>query len=141
MRLVLDTAVMVAAIRSRNGASNKILRSCFEGHVQMLVSVPLMMEYEAVMSREEHLRASGLAQADIVALLDDVATVLVPVRLAFHWRPNLSDPDDDMVAETSANGGAEVLVTFNVRDFRQGVNFAFEVLTPAATVKKMEMEI
>jgi putative PIN family toxin of toxin-antitoxin system len=139
MRLVVDTSVMVAAIRSNLGASNRILEACLLERVEMLVSVPLMMEYEAVMSRSEHLKAARLERADIERLLDDVAAVLVPVRLAFLWRPNLPDPNDDMVLETAMNGGADVLVTFNIRDFLPfAERFGIEVLLPSEFVRRRE---
>lgn len=139
MRLVLDTAVMIAAIRSNRGASNGILTACFQERVGILVSVPLMMEYEAVMSRPEHLKASGLTQADVGALLDELATILIPVELAFLWRPNLPDADDDMVLETAVNGKADALVTFNRRDFATiAPRFGVDVLLPGEALKRME---
>ena len=75
MRLVLDTAVMVAAIRSDAGASRWLLRAALERQrgLTLLVSVPLLIEYEAVMTRAEHLNASGLSTVDVRALLDAVA--------------------------------------------------------------------
>ncbi|HSZ73192.1 MAG TPA: putative toxin-antitoxin system toxin component, PIN family [Rhizomicrobium sp.] len=140
MRLVLDTAIMVAVIRSHHGASNRILTACFQKRAQILVSVPLMMEYEAVMSRTEHLKASGLTQPDIAALLDELATVLIPVELAFLGRPNLPDADDDMVLETAANGAADALVTFNKRDFAAiAPKFGIAVLSPGEALRRMEL--
>ncbi len=77
MRLVLDTAAMVAAIRSDRGASRWLLRSALERRrsLTFLISVPLLLEYEAVMTRTEHLRAAGLSAADVRVLLDAVAAV------------------------------------------------------------------
>ncbi len=99
MRLVLDTAVMVAAIRSDAGASRVLLRAALERRrrVTMLVSVALLIEYEAVMTRGEHLDAAGLLSTDVGALLDAFAAVAEPVRLSYLWRPALPDADDDMV--------------------------------------------
>src|SRR2546425_11318590 len=87
MRLVVDTAVMVSAIRSDTGASRHLLVAGLGRRFTMLVSVPLLIEYQAVMTRPEHLAASGLSVADVEAVLDAVAAVLEPVRLAFLWRP------------------------------------------------------
>ena len=131
---------MVAAIRSNRGASNRILTACFQGRADILVSVPLMMEYEAVMSRAEHLKASGLTQFEVETLLDELAAVLIPVELAFLWRPNLPDADDDMVLETAANGRADALVTFNRRDFMPiAAKFGIDVVSPGEALKRMEL--
>jgi predicted nucleic acid-binding protein len=99
MRMVLDTAVLVAAIRSDAGASRWLVRAALERRrgLTLLVTVPLLIEYEAVMTRTEHLKASGLSIGDVEALFDAVAAVAEPVRLAYLWRPTLLDVDDDMV--------------------------------------------
>ena len=118
MRLVLDTDVMVAALRSKLGASRQLLVAGLERRITLLGSVPLMLEYEAVLMRAEHLTASGLSAKEMNAVLDAVAAVSEPVRLSFLWRPMLADPNDDMVLETAANGAGDWIVTFNQRDFR-----------------------
>ena len=74
-----------------------------------------MVEYEAVLTRREHLDASGLSAAEVNEVLDALATVLVPVQLHFVWRPRLKDPADEMVLETAVNEAADYLATFNVR--------------------------
>ena len=139
MRLVLDTATMVAAIRSDAGASQRLLVAALKRRFVLLASVPLMIEYQAVMSRPEHLHASGLSEEDVNVLLDSVAAVAEPVRLAFLWRPALRDPDDDMVLEAAVNGRADAIATFNVRDFG-GVSarFGIEVLTPGEAWRRLE---
>lgn len=103
---MLDTDVPVAAVRSDRGASRVLVEGALRQRYQMLVSVPLMLECEAVLTRPEHLDASGLCGEDIGVLLDAVARVAEPIRLAFLWRPALPDPDDDMVLETAVNGRA-----------------------------------
>jgi predicted nucleic acid-binding protein len=87
VRFVLDTDVMVAAIRSDTGASRRLLIAGLQRLCTLVLSVPLAIEYEAVMTRAEHLAASGLTKADVGALLDTVVSVAEPVRLAFLWRP------------------------------------------------------
>src|SRR5450759_996469 len=110
---VLDTAAMVAAIRSDAGASRRLLVAALEQRFTLLIS-----EYEAVMTRAQHLVASKLSAQDVGILLDAVASVGEPVRPAFLWRPSLRDADDDMVLEVAVNGQADAIVTFNRRDFR-----------------------
>jgi len=139
MRLVVDTAVMVAAIRSDTGASRYLLVAGLEGRFTMLASVPLLLEYQAVMSRWEHLTASRLSVADVEALLDAVAAIAEPVHLDFLWRPALADPDDDMVLETGMNGRADAIVTFNRRHFVAVTKrFGIDVVSPADAINRLE---
>jgi len=139
MRLVLDTDVMVAAIRSDAGASRRLLVAGLQQTCTLLLSVPLIFEYEAVMTRPEHLEAARLSTADVEALLDAVVRVAEPVRPAFLWRPTLKDANDDMVLEVAVNGRADRLVTFNQRDFaRIGAQFGIVVCAPGDAVKAVE---
>ena len=141
VRLVLDTAALVAAIRSDAGASRWLLRSALEARrgLTLLVSVPLLLEYEAVMTRAEHLRAAGLSATDVELLLDAVAAVAEPVRLAYLWRPRLPDANDDMVLEAAINGRADAIVTFNLRHFgRTAEGFGIAVLSPGEAMIRLE---
>lgn len=97
----------------------------------MLVSVPLMFEYEAVMSRDEHLEAAGLTRMEVGEILDVVAKVCTPVYFRFLWRPRLKDPGDEMVLETAVNGNADLLVSFNIRHLESAAGeFGIRVLPP-----------
>lgn len=135
---VLDTDVVVAALRSDRGASRQLLLAALERRFELLVSVPLLLEYEAVSTRPEHLAASGLSSAEVGRVLDDLARVARPVRLSFRWRPKLSDPDDDMVLETAINGSAHAIVTFNQRDFSAGIrDFDCAVILPGTALRQI----
>ena len=141
---VLDTDVAVAALRSDRGASRQLLRAALNRQFELLLSVPLILEYEAVMTRPQHLAASacGLSRAEVGHVLDDLAAVARPVRLAFRWRPRLSDPDDDMVLETAINGSASAIVTFNQRDFAAGTKgFSCAVILPAMALQQIRSVI
>ena len=141
MRLVLDTATMVAGIRSDRGASRRLLRMALEGRgFRLLISVPLLIEYEAVLTRPEHLKVARLTIDDIGVLLPDaVAAVAERVELAFLWRPMLPDADDDMVLETAINGRADGIVTFNRRDFEAAEErFGIAVLSARDAVRRLE---
>lgn len=138
MRWVLDTATMVAAIRSDAGASRQLLEGSLRRRFTLLLSVSLMIEYEAVMTRKEHLAASGLSATDVAVLLDAIAAIAEPVRLAYLWRPTLRDPADDMVLEAAANGGADAIVTFNRRDFLSAApRFGIDVLAPGEAIARL----
>jgi putative PIN family toxin of toxin-antitoxin system len=138
LRLVLDTDVLVAALRSDRGASRQLLIAALDGEVEVVVSVPLMLEYEAVLTRPAHLDASGLNSEQVNEILDALAKVLVPVHLRFLWRPTLSDPADEMVLETAVNGEADRLVTFNVRHLAKAAReFGIRVLRPPDVLKEV----
>jgi predicted nucleic acid-binding protein len=104
----------------------------------MVATVALFIEYEAVLTRPEHLAAAGITVAEAENILDVLASVAEPVEPHFLWRPRLRDADDDMVLEAAVNGQAEAIATFNARDFG-GVaeEFGIEVLTPSEILKRM----
>lgn len=130
LRVVLDTNVLVAASRSRLGASFLVLQALRKGRYKALVSVPLMLEYEAVLKRPEQLEASRRSEVATDAFLDAFSLCVEPVHLHYLWRPQLRDPADEMGLETTLNGRANALVTLNVGDFAAAANFRMPVLTP-----------
>ncbi|MEN9891142.1 MAG: hypothetical protein RLY78_1437 [Pseudomonadota bacterium] len=136
MVYVLDTNVLIAAVRSPTGASAELLRRTLQARLTVLCSVPLFLEYEDVLSRPEHLAVSGVGLGEVCNLLDALAGVVKPVTIQFLWRPQLRDPKDDLVLELAVNGlglGDPVtLVTFNQRDFLpQATAFGVPVIGPA----------
>jgi putative PIN family toxin of toxin-antitoxin system len=135
---ILDTDVLVAALRSDRGASRQLLLAALERQFELLASVPLILEYEAVLTRPEHLAACGLNAAEVGRVIDSLVSVATPVQLAFRWRPRLSDPNDDMVLETAINGSAAAIVTFNQRDFASGINhFHCAAVSPATALQRL----
>jgi len=141
LRIVLDTDVLVAALRSDRGASRQLLISALDGKIEVLVSVPLVVEYEAVLTRPEHLQASGLTVVEVNEVLDALVKVSVPVLLRFLWRPRLKDPADEMVLETAVNGSADRLATFNVRHLAVAAReFGIRVLRPRDLWKEIQRQ-
>lgn len=131
VRVVLDTNVVVAALRSGRGASRQLLLAALDRRIVMLASVPLMLEYEAVLTRPVQLLETGLDRKEMIEVLDAVAAVVEPVSMRFLWRPCLKDPGDEMVLETAVNGRANRLVTFNKRHFAgAAVHFGISVASP-----------
>jgi putative PIN family toxin of toxin-antitoxin system len=131
MRAVLDTNVVVAGLRSRRGASYRLLESLPSRLFTPLLSVPLMFEYEAVLKRERQRAAMALGMSDVESVLDMLAAASEHVRLYYLWRPLLPDPKDEMVIELAVTGRADAIVTFNARDFSAAAQrFGFAVTTP-----------
>jgi putative PIN family toxin of toxin-antitoxin system len=138
VRTVLDTAVLVAAIRSNKGASHQLVRAALENRFELLLSVPLLLEYEAVLKRPEHLKASGGTTREIDKLLGALIAVSKPVYRAFFWRPLLRDADDDMVLEAAMSGHADFLVTFNRRDFEPAASqLGIAIVSPQETLREI----
>lgn len=117
MRVVLDTSVVIAGFRSADGASRRWLEASLRQEVTLLLSVPLVLQYEEVLLRSQNMAAHGLTGAEIATLLDGICSVAEAVELSYLWRPLLRDPDDEMVLETAVLGRADTLLTFNIRDF------------------------
>jgi putative PIN family toxin of toxin-antitoxin system len=131
VKLVLDTDVVVAALRSPAGVSAALVQAALDGRVRLLANVALVLEYEAVCLRPEHLAAAGLDRADAALFVDGVAALCEPVESHFVWRPQLRDPADEMVLEAAGNGQADAIVTFNRRDFGAvPARFGIDVLLP-----------
>jgi putative PIN family toxin of toxin-antitoxin system len=138
MRIVLDTSVLVAALRSRSGAGNAILRMVAERRVVLLATPPLFLEYEEVLLRAEHRLVHRLSLDEVSTFLQELAALIEPVELHFRWRPQVHDSDDEMVLETAINGEADALVTYNTGDFLAAAErFRLAVLTPAEFLKRM----
>ena len=137
LRLTVDTNVMASAFRSRSGASFALIGLARRQRVRMLATPPLFLEYEAVLKRPEQLAASGLSPADVDAALDALAALIEPVEAHLSWRPQLDDPDDEMVLEAAINGHADALVTYNETDFRAAASrFGLRLARPVEILRE-----
>ena len=139
MRIVLDADAVIAAMRSPTGASAAILRAVRQRQAKLSLSVALAMEYEAVCKRPEHRLEAGLSSGQVEIFLDAIIAMAEPVRTHFLWRPQLRDPNDEMVLEAAVNGRADALVTFNVRDYgNSATQFGVEVLLPREAIGRIK---
>jgi predicted nucleic acid-binding protein len=127
-RVVLDTNVLVAALRSRRGASYQVLMRVDTGLYEPVVSVPLVLEYEAAAMKL--VGESRLTAHDVEAVIDYICAQAVAAKVFYLWRPMLNDPNDDMVLEAAVASGCSHIVTFNLRDFAGAERFGIGVLTP-----------
>jgi putative PIN family toxin of toxin-antitoxin system len=139
VRLVLDTDVVVAAMRSPRGGSAELLRRIDGGKAVMLLTVALALEYEAVCNLAEHRLASGLSASEAVIYVDGLIGLAEPVRAFFRWRPQLSDPGDEMVLEAAVNGQADAIVTFNESHLREARSrFGIDVIRPGEALRRIK---
>jgi putative PIN family toxin of toxin-antitoxin system len=125
-QIAIDTNVLVAALRSRLGASHRLLSLVGTGQFEINVSVPLVLEYEDVLSRPEF----RFSPEDVRDLVDYLCTIANRQQVYFLWRPYLNDPKDDMVLELAVTAGCNYIVTFNERDFREIEPFGLEAIRP-----------
>jgi len=138
--LVIDTNVLVAATRNRQGPSFALMQIVRAGQVILSCSPALFLEYEDVLKRPEQLQASGLLVSDVDAILNELAGLLRPVMTHYQWRPQLRDPADEMVLETAVNSGANAIVTYNLRDFTPAQRFGMLVLNPEQTFRQFHLQ-
>lgn len=131
MKIVLDTDVVVAAMRGPAGASAELIRMARHGRIDLAASVSLFIEYESVCTRKPHLEAAGLTPSDVTVFLDALASFVKPVPIHFLWRPQLRDPADELVLEAAVNGRADALISFNLRHFMHAAQgFGLRVSNP-----------
>jgi putative PIN family toxin of toxin-antitoxin system len=139
VRTVLDTDVIVTALRSPTGASAALLMAVRRGEIRMLANVALALEYEATCRRAEHGVAAGLTPAQVGVFIDAVIALAEPVETHFLWRPQLRDPGDELVLEAAVNGQANAIVTFNQKDFGEiPMKFSVEVLAPVDALRRIK---
>jgi len=119
--------VVVAALRSRRGASFKLLGMLDSDELEVSISVPLFLEYEDAAKRL--IRKGGLTAADINAVLDHIAAISQHQRIFYLWRPALRDPKDDMVLEVAVAAQCDAIVTYNKADFAGAERFGLRVMT------------
>lgn len=120
MRIVLDTNIPVAALLSGGGASRQIVRLCLKHVVTPLIGAALFAKYEDVLGRPALFERSTLDASEREAVFDALTSVSVWTPVYYLWRPNLSDVGDDHLIELAIAGGAEWIVTANLRDLRRG---------------------
>jgi putative PIN family toxin of toxin-antitoxin system len=127
-QIVLDTNVLVSALRSKNGASHRLLSLLGDDRWRANLTVAVVLEYEAVLKRE--CADFGLTEQDIDEALDAICSQSSLHRVYFLWRPAASDPDDDLILEAAIASQSEFIITFNARDFADAGRFGIRCLTP-----------
>ncbi len=139
IRALLDTNILVAGLVSQSGASYRLLQYALDLKFVLLASPALWLEYEAVLKRSEMLKLHGFTKAQVDDFLHGLAARVEPVTSHYLWRPQLRDPNDEMVLEAAVNGAARFLVTVNSRDFEVvAERFGIEICLPGQFLKVLE---
>lgn len=133
--IVLDTNVLVAALKSSRGASFRLLSLVEHGIFTLHVSTPLVSEYEAVLKRG----ITSLSVEEIDDVIDFICSRAVLNKIFYLWRPVLKDPDDDFVLELAVKANA-VIVTWNVADFKHAARFGITVMSPRDFLVSLEVQ-
>lgn len=126
--VVLDTHILISALRSRRGASAKLLSLVGAGHFMVHLSAPLVLEYEAVLM---HLRLErGLTQDDVTDLVDSLCALSTLHEIDYLWRPYLRDPADEFVLDLAVAARCDYIITHNWRNFAGAERFGIGVVSP-----------
>lgn len=128
LNIVLDTNVIVAGLRSTEGASYRLLKLLGDKRFTTCLSVPLMAEYESVLKRKGLLQ--NIAESEIDDFLDYMAAIAYHQKVFYLWRPILRDPKDDMILELAVAAQCKYIITFNVDDFKATELFNIKVIKP-----------
>jgi len=134
LKVVIDTNVIYAGLRSRNGASFQVMQRIGTGQFEMALSVPLLFEYEMILKREE---LPQLNAQDIEDILDYLCAAADARDIFYLWRPYLKDPKDDMLLEVAVESNADYIVTFNLQDFRNIGAFGVQAINPQQLLQRL----
>ena len=134
-RIVIDTNVMVAALKSKRGASYKLLSIIDQDKFQISISVPLIIEYEYALKRTD--LSILLTESEIDDILDYICQIADKREIFYLWRPYLKDLKDDMVLELAVESESDYIITYNQKDFQGVSKFGIKTLTPKAFLKKI----
>ena len=128
--IVIDTNVIIAALRSRKGASNKLLSLVGTKKFEIHDSVALILEYEEVLQRQR--TELGLSEDEISIFINSLCALAHHHQIYFLWRPFLTDVNDDLVVELAISANCEYILTHNQSDFRGSERFGIRAITPKA---------
>jgi putative PIN family toxin of toxin-antitoxin system len=138
-KIVIDTNVIVSALKSKNGFSFKLLSIIDDERFKVFISVPVILEYEDAINRDK--TQIKLNKSDIEAVLDYICLISEERKIFYLWRPFLSDPKDDMFLELAVESESDFIITFNKKDFKGSEKFGIKTLTPQEFLKRIGEKI
>lgn len=132
-KIVIDTNVIVSALRSRNGFSFKLLSIIDDERFKVFISIPVLLEYEDAIKRDK--TNIKLKKTEIDDIFNFICFIAEQRKIFYLWRPFLRDPRDDMFLELAVESECDYLITFNKKDFQRIETFGIKVLTPKEFLK------
>jgi len=138
MRVVVDTNVLVGACLGM-GAAAAVIEACLRGQDMPIVGNALLSEYEDVLGRRELFRKCRLSEAERFELLDIFLSRCQWCIVYYAWRPNVRDEADNHLVELAVAGGADAIITRNLRDLA-GMELRFSnlrLLSPEDFLKEI----
>jgi putative PIN family toxin of toxin-antitoxin system len=134
-QIVLDTNVLLAGLRSRRGASYKLLTILNDNRWQLNISTALVFEYEEILKREQ--TQLGLSLEDIDNVIDALCAIANKRSIFYLWRPMLNDPNDDFLVDLAVESQADYIITYNQKDLQPAEKFGLLVVTPKQFLQAM----
>ena len=129
IRVVIDTNVIIAALRSNKGFAHRLVFSIgLDPRWQCMTSGPLLNEYtEQVIN---HRAIPGWTHGECEDFLDYLCAESSWCEVHFLWRPLLPDEDDHLVLEAAMASYTERIITFNNKDLKPSETFGIRLQTP-----------
>ncbi len=134
--IVIDTIVILSALQSNKGKSFELISKITEDLFDFAISVPLILEYEAVLKRK--LNRTIFTDSDIEDFINYLCKVGIKTKLFYLWRPYLKDPFDDHVLEVAIQSNANTIVTHNKKDFKEAEKLGKKILTPKEFLETLQ---
>ena len=127
-KIVIDTNVILSGLLSNQGNSFKILQKIADTIFEVAISVPLILEYEAILKKQ--LNRTIFSDDDINDFINFICKIGAPTKIFYLWRPILNDPYDDHILEVAVASQSQYIVTFNKKDFKEIQKFGIIALSP-----------
>ena len=126
--IIIDTNVLIAGLQSKRGQSYRLLQLLYENQFEISISVPLILEYEALLKKK--LDRSIFSDSHIEAFIDYLCKIGHHIKIYYLWRPYLKDAFDDHVLELALASECDYIVTYNLKDFKRAEELGIKAITP-----------
>ena len=139
MKVVIDTSVWISALITKESSARDVLRLVLEDKVYPQMSEALFYEYEDVMKRKKIQSLTPLTLEEQNTLFYAYLSSAKWNEIYYMWRPNLKDENDNFVVELAVASGAEYIITYNIKDFKNAeLVFKHKVITPEQFIKDLK---